>query len=351
MVTSLDAMSRHDLLTTQIASLGSQVEKSEQVLARIERLGVHLFQVSNCIVSFGQAVLRLDRSDSGIAVQEAQFCDQAGFYSECVQFPDLSHDLNFSNHSFVQAEPNLRFFAAHPVFNEENVVVACIYLIDYKPHHLDDEANLLFADLARILERELMHSTTKLNQLELLKQVRNLKREALLDPILGMWNRPAIIRALSLELERCDKAEKPLSLLMLGLDQFDELKKRFGSAAFDKLLLRVVSRMRSCIRPFDALGRFGDGVFLVVLPGASHLVATAVAERIRLAIISHQEMINDQSVNVVVRIGIAASTVFPDAPPDSLISYAEKALHSARTAGNSYIVLGASTQPEQPLNS
>jgi diguanylate cyclase (GGDEF)-like protein len=349
MVTSLDAVSRHDLLTTQIASLGSQIEKSEQVLARIERLGVHLFQVSNCIVSFGHAALRLGRSDTGIAVQEAQFCDQAGFYSECVQFSDLSIDQNFSKHPFVQAEPNLRFFAAHPVFDEDNAVVACIYLLDYKPQHLDDEANLLFADLARILERELMHSTIKLNQAELLKQVRNLKRDVLLDPVLGMWNRPAIIRALSLELERCSKAEKPLALLLLGFDQFDDLKNRFGSVALDSLLLRVVSRMRSCIRPFDALGRFGDDVFLVVLPGASHLVATAVAERIRLAIVSHPEVINDQSLDVVVRIGITASTVFPDALPDSLISYAEKALHSARTAGNTYIVLGASTQPEHPL--
>jgi diguanylate cyclase (GGDEF)-like protein len=350
MVTSLEVVSRLDLGNAHIASLSSQMEKPEQVLARIERLGVHLFQVSNCIVSFGHAAQRLERADSHIEVLEAQFCDQVGFYSESVQFPDLSVDLLFSSHPLVLGEPKLRFLAVHPVCSEENQVVACIYLIDYRPHQLNDEARLLFADLARIVERELMHGAVKLNQAELIKQVRNLKRDALLDPVLGMWNRSAIVRALSLELDRCLKAEKPLALLLLGVDQFANLKNSFGSMPLDGLLLRVVSRMRSCIRPFDALGRFGDDVFLVVLPGASHLVATAVAERIRLAIISHQETIDDHSVDIVVRIGIVATTVFPNVPPESLISYSEKALHCARSAGNTYIVLGSKEQPEQPLN-
>jgi diguanylate cyclase (GGDEF)-like protein len=180
----------------------------------------------------------------------------------------------------------------------------------------------------------------------MVKQIRNLKRDALLDPVLGMWNRTAITRSLGIELERCFKAEKPVSILFIGVDQYPHVKVQLGNVAADTLLLKVVSRMRSCIRPFDALGRFENDAFLVVLPGASNLVASAVAERIRLAVISHPERIEDQTLNASVCVGIASTSIFPQSGPEQLINLSEKALQTARGVDNNHIVQASPEQPD-----
>ena len=152
----------------------------------------------------------------------------------------------------------------------------------------------------------------RLEQNELRRQIRSLKRDSLLDPVLGMWNRGAITRSLGLEMERCEKAEKPLSLLFIGVEPYAEVKETLGSMAADTLLLKLVSRMRSCIRPFDALGRFENDAFMIVLPGASNLVAAAVAERIRLSVLTHQEKLGDKTIVTKMSIGVASTSCVPD---------------------------------------
>ena len=100
---------------------------------------------------------------------------------------------------------------------------------------------------------------------------------------------------------------------------------------------KVASRMRSCIRPFDALGRFETDAFMVVLPGASNLVSAAVAERIRLSIITHPEKIGEQQFEVAIAIGIVSTSIFPEDDSATLIAKAERALRSARQHGKAIV--------------
>ena len=93
-----------------------------------------------------------------------------------------------------------------------------------------------------------------------------------------------------------------------------------------------------CIRPFDALGRFESDAFLIVLPGASNLVAAAVAERIRLTVVSRPEMLEDESLDIAISMGIASTSVFSNATPEMLVANAEKALLAARRLESNRIV-------------
>lgn len=324
---------------------GALSEKYEARISRIERLGIHLFRVANCLVSFGNLSARFDRGEHSVISLEAQLCDSQPFPDEIKVVRDTLKDVAFASHRLVAGDPNIRFYATHPIVDSAKNIVGSLNLIDYQPHEFDDEHRLLFADLAVMVERELILSAMQQKQLELVKQNRNLKRESLIDPILGTWNKAAIIRSLRLEMDRCAKAEKPISLLFASLDQIAAIRDLHGIAASDMVLVKTVSRIRSCIRPFDALGRFGSDIFLMVLPGASHLVATAVAERIRLSILSHPDILGEQVVNLTISAGIISTDMFPDAEPEALMTYAEKALLSARSAGNNRVV---QAMPEQP---
>ncbi len=333
MVTPLEQTSRVDLILDNANTVMVGIESYEVRMARFERMGVRLFSVANCLVSFGHLAARFGRSELAMVMQEASLCDFMDFASEIDVIADLTRDERFNQHPCVQADPHIRFCARHPIFNSDEELVGNIFLIDYVVRELDDESRLLFADLAHMVERELDVGVMRLEANEMRRQIRSLKRDALLDPVLGMWNRGAIIRSLSLEMERCAKADKPLSLLFIGVDQYSALRESYGSVFSDTLLLKVVSRMRSCIRPFDALGRFESDAFMVVLPGASNLVAAAVAERIRLSVLTHQEKLGDQTVDVSISIGISSTSVFNHHDSNTLISLAERALRNARQSG------------------
>ncbi|MDO8653029.1 MAG: diguanylate cyclase [Undibacterium sp.] len=346
MTTQLDRSNPTIVFQTNTGFEASMMEKYEVRARRLERLGVRLFGVANCLVSFGNLSSRFDRGEHSIIAFESRFCDSLPFPDDIVVVPDTKLDTELAVHPLVMGAPFIRFYAAYPVFDPAKNIVGSVSLIDYQPRDFDDECRQILADLVVMVEREMILNAMHQTQLELLKQNRNLKRDSLIDPILGTWNKGAIIRSLRIEMERCSKSEKPLSLLFVTLDQIELIHDAHGIAVSDMLLIKMVSRIRSCIRPFDALGRFGNDIFLMVLPGASHLVATAVAERIRLTIMSHPEVIEEKFVELTISAGVVSTDTYPDIEPEVLISYAEKALLSARSAGNNRVVQAMPVQPD-----
>ena len=338
MTTHRDSFNSSMLVSAGLGFEGSNSEKYEVKIGRIERLGLNLFSVANCLISFGRLSTRFDRGENSVVGLEALFCDSQPFPDEIKVVNDTALDGNFASHPQVKGDPHIRFFATHPILDSSGAIVGSLNLVDYVPHAFTDEQRLLLADLAVMVEREILLSALQKSQAELVKQNRNLKRESLIDPILGTWNKAAIVRSLRIEMERCAKAEKPMSLLFASLDQISDIRESYGIATSDTVLVKTVSRLRSCIRPFDALGRFGSDVFLMVLPGASHLVATAVAERIRLSVMSHPDTINDKAIVLTISAGIISTDLFPNTEPEVLITQAEKALLSARNLGNNRVV-------------
>ena len=104
------------------------------------------------------------------------------------------------------------------------------------------------------------------------------------------------------------------------------------------MLVKVASRLRSCIRPQEALGRYGGEEFLIVLPGASHATAMAVAERMRVAVASQPEIIGGAALSLTISAGVASTDLFPTASTEELISRADVALYAAKDAGRNRVV-------------
>ncbi|MBC3906329.1 MULTISPECIES: GGDEF domain-containing protein [Undibacterium] len=321
-------------------------EKMELRVGRFERLGIKLFNVANCFISLGQLGARFEYLVHSITNMEAEFSDSIPPVDEILVIPDLLLHEHLGKHPMVVGAPHIRFFASNPIFDHTNQLIGSVVLIDYQPRDLDDEERQSLSDLASMAEREMAFGALYQSQLEIIKQNRNLKRDSLIDPLLGTWNKSAIVRSLKLEMERCAKAMKPLALLIASVDQMEFLREVHGVAATDMILVKTVSRIRSCVRPFDALGRFGTDLLLVVLPGASHLVATAVGERIRASVMMHPENIDSVNAALTISAGTASTDIFPEAEPETLVSLAEKALLSARNAGNNCVVQATPVQPD-----
>jgi diguanylate cyclase (GGDEF)-like protein len=310
----------------------------DQQILRIQRIGKRLFNVANCLIVLGEMPGQGRGSERSMASIEAAFCHGMPLSAEPVVVTDTHGDRAFCHHQAVIGAPYIRFFAGHPIHDENRVPIGRLCLIHYVTRSFDDGDRRALADLAVLVERELQLRSMNEAQLDLQKKNKNLRRKSLIDPLIGTWNRGAILRILEIEAIRCEKARAPLSLIVADLDFFKKINDTYGHPAGDAVLVKVASRLRSCIRPQEALGRYGGEEFLIVLPGSPAATAMAVAERMRQAIASHPEAVADTTLNLTISLGVASTDVFPGASTDDLISRADIALYAAKSAGRNSAV-------------
>lgn len=316
----------------------SAAEDDQQIL-RIRRIGMRLFGVANCVVTLGDVAANFAENARSMELIELAFCRSVAQPGSMVVVADTRMDKVLCQHSLVLGAPYIRFYVACPIFNNDNAVIGSIHLIDYVPRAFREDEQHLLADVARLVEREMHLRSLSATQLDLQKKNKNLRRKSLIDPLIGTWNRGAIMRILTVEALRCDKMDLPLSLMVLDLDFFKKINDTYGHPAGDSVLVKVASRLRSCIRSQEALGRYGGEEFLVVLPGSSHNTAMAVGERMRLAIASQPEVIGAATLNLTISGGVASTDLFPSATTEELINRADMALYAAKDAGRNRMSL------------
>ncbi len=321
-----------DALTGQ-ASDAAPLAIDGQHLLRIRRMGKGLLKVANCLVTFGSVAEKKSNGERSMATIEAQFCDSIPLSSIPEFVPETRTDRFLANNKHVLGAPYIRFYASYPIRSEDDVVVGNVRLIDYSPRVLNDEEKQSLADLAALAERELRLMAMIATRQDLLKRNWSLRRDSMIDPVVGTWNRTAILRLLKQEVEQCRTDDKPMSLLMADLDSFKQINQTHGRSAGDTLLVRIASRLRSCVRPHDTLGRYEGGRFMILLPGASHTIARSVAERLQSAISSTPETLGDAKVSVTICSGTVSTDQFAAADSEELVSLVSAALSSAQKLG------------------
>jgi diguanylate cyclase (GGDEF)-like protein len=313
-------------------------EEAARHITRIRRIGKQLFGVANCCVVFGEMVGEFHAKQRTRRSVETSFCLGLPLPEKFVLVPDTLTDKSLSWHPMVAAAPHIRFYAAFPIRNAENIVIGGICLVDYRPHRLKMETSHLLEDLAKLVEREMHMRTLSRTQIDLQKKNKTLRRKSLIDPLIGTWNRGAIMRILTIEAQRCGKAGVPLSVIVADLDYFKKINDTYGHPVGDTVLINVAKRLRSCIRAQEALGRYGGEEFLIILPGSSIATAMAVGERMRQAIASHSEIVDGKPLCLTISAGVASSDQFPAATPEDLINFADIALYAAKDAGRDCVI-------------
>ncbi len=308
-----------------------------QQVARIRRIGKQLFDVAECLVIFNDSVQGFASRITDPTAGEV-FCNSLPEPADVIVVPDTSLDLSMGRHPAVTGAPHVRFYAAHPIRNLGQVIVGSVCLVDHAPRKFSRTSQQLLTDLVALVERELQLQSVNASQIDLQKKNKSLRRKSLIDPLLGTWNRGAIMRILALESSRCDKQGVPLSLIVVDLDFFKRINDSHGHPAGDAVLVKVASRLRSCIRPQEALGRYGGEEFLVVLPGACNETAWAVAERMRQAVAGQPAVIDGATLALTISAGISSTVLFPSATAEELISRADIALYAAKDAGRNRVI-------------
>ncbi len=100
------------------------------------------------------------------------------------------------------------------------------------------------------------------------------------DPLTGCLNRRGFGERVQAELDEALRRGKPVSLVMLDLDNFKAINDVEGHAAGDELLCWVIDQVRDTVRPADSIGRIGGDEFAILAPGATQGNALEIAGRV-----------------------------------------------------------------------
>ena len=184
-------------------------------------------------------------------------------------------------------------------------------------------------------EQDLQRQLLEIHQLQ-----DKLKEQALRDPLTGLYNRHLLDETLNREINRCNRARQPLTLLLIDVDHFKGINDRWGHQMGDNVLRQVASRLQSEIRSSDWCFRYGGEEFLLVFPEMDVEQAWEKAEKLRQWFAANPLEIGDASVKVTVSGGIAALTAY-DHDVITLIQRADLALYSAKHQGRNRMLVGS----------
>jgi two-component system, cell cycle response regulator len=110
------------------------------------------------------------------------------------------------------------------------------------------------------------------------------RSEADQDGLTGIFNRRHLDRLLGREIEKCQKHDRKLTIVLLDLDHFGEVNRNYGFPTGDRALKAAAFALQKSVRALDWVARYGGEEFCVVMPETDLDQGCQIAERIRQAI-------------------------------------------------------------------
>jgi two-component system, cell cycle response regulator len=157
------------------------------------------------------------------------------------------------------------------------------------------------------------------------------------DLLTSLWNRGVIVDLLLREVHRSRRERSCTAVMMCDIDHFKSVNDSFGQAAGGDVLREVSRRLRTSVRSYDMVGRYGGEEFLVVLNKCDPASAVHRAENLRQTICSRPIQLASTQLTTSISLGLALSSDFAKCDVDELLHHADMALYAAKAAGRNCV--------------
>ncbi|MEO5962034.1 MAG: sensor domain-containing diguanylate cyclase [Thermomonas sp.] len=273
------------------------------------------------------------------------FCNHAiASPGEVMEVRDASIDPRFHNNPLVTGEPNIRFYAGHPLVDSQGHALGTVCVIDRVPRQFDDTQRAGLAALADVVsglldarrssllaERALADREFAYRCLERYRS--HLEQQLAQDNLTGLLTRAETDRRSREYAESGLSA--PFALAVVDVDHFKRVNDNHGHAAGDLALKQVGQVINSHVSADDIAGRYGGEEFLIVLGHGSREQMRDTLERVRAAVEALP-----LPFPLTVSIGVAFGSRGQDTV-DDMFNRADAALYRAKNGGRNRIELAA----------
>ncbi len=162
------------------------------------------------------------------------------------------------------------------------------------------------------------------------------------DALTGVFDRGRLESLGRSTVDRARQDGRPVSMLLIDIDDFKSFNDRYGHAAGDTAIKRIAGDIVATVRTSDPVFRFGGEEFVAICEGLDRAAALGLGERIRCGV---ADSIDGGLSQMTVSIGIATCPV-EAADYDALFQLADLRLYQAKAAGRNCVV-GASLGPTE----
>lgn len=236
-----------------------------------------------------------------------------------LQVPAFS---SWEQRQYIFKLPHLRPLSSDSAYMAQNCSMLPLTAPDTGEHYIC----ILVEDAtdAYVYQQQLQQSVTRL-------QLANRT-----DGLTGVFNRSYWQQQLGYEIQRAERYQHPLSLLLFDLDKFKQLNDHYGHLGGDAVLIEVSRLVAALLRDTDLLGRYGGEEFGIILPETDLSGAMQVAQRLCSAVAAHSISFEQQQLTATISVGVTCFT--SGLGGDQLIQQADEALYSAKRQGRNQAV-------------
>lgn len=156
--------------------------------------------------------------------------------------------------------------------------------------------------------------------------------QSILDGLTELPNRRGFDLLAVQALHEAQREPKPLSALLLEVDNFRQLDSTHGHIASDQLLTALARDLTDSLRHSDIVCRWSADAFVLLLKDTDGQNALRIAEKTRQHIQQQRYFCSGKQLQATISIGL--TTVQDEDTLHSLLSRADHALQRARQTGS-----------------
>jgi len=187
-----------------------------------------------------------------------------------------------------------------------------------------------------------------------LERADRIEKLMFIDPMTAVYNRSYFDLQLQNEMARARRERSSMALCIVDIDNFKAFNTHYGYEAGNQVLTGVARALRSGVRPFDSVSRWGGEEFGVLLTAPVHGEdARTICERLR-ALVGRLDLevtgldLARHAVQVTVSMGVAMFPGDGETPEDLWRSANQALLAAKQPPKNQVVFYGALPKQVQP---
>ncbi|MGZ5141537.1 MAG: sensor domain-containing diguanylate cyclase, partial [Burkholderiales bacterium] len=174
--------------------------------------------------------------------------------------------------------------------------------------------------------------------------LRDLREQAITDPLTGLYNRRYFWEALGREILTVRRKGTPFSVILLDIDRFKHVNDTWGHDAGDAVLKAVADVIRSSVRGSDIAVRYGGEEFAILMPEATAEVAEERAHALRQGLQDLETACASRKIKITGSFGVAEYRERMGAG-GALMKEVDEAMYAAKAGGRNRVVMRAACSP------